>query len=106
MIRTHHKSPYEYVDMHMGFLEPKNLRWIVDPSEHDLDVEYSQGQRFLALIDIPAQPSEATNWIRRQCTFVWSTYPRWLQPYNFNHWEERSSWWELYRCERHQLSGE
>ena len=24
-------------------------------------------------------------WIRRRCTFVWSTWPLWLEPHNFNH---------------------
>ena len=58
----------------------------------------SQRGRFLALIDIPARSSDSADSIRNQCLFVWSTYPRWLQPYNFNGWQERSYWWEFYRC--------
>jgi hypothetical protein len=82
----------------MEFLEPKNLQWIMDPPVAELEAARSQRGRFLALIDIPAPSSDSADWIRSQCRFVWSTYPRWLQPYNFNGWQERSYWWELYRC--------
>lgn len=91
-------KPYWYVGKHMAFLEPKNLRWTLNPSAADLEAKHSRGETFLALVDIPVPLAEPAAWIRSQCTFVWSTFPRWLEPYNFNHWQERSHWWEFYRC--------
>jgi GPI mannosyltransferase 3 len=90
--------PYWYVGHRMAFLEPKNLRWISEPSVTELEAIHARGKTFLALIDIPVRSPEPTAWIRSRCAFAWSTWPRWLEPYNFNHWQERSHWWELYRC--------
>jgi GPI mannosyltransferase 3 len=98
VVHTRHKTPYRYVEVHMGFLEPKNLRWILDPTLSELELKAAHGERFLGLIDVPEESQERAAWIRSRCTFVWSTYPRWLRPYNVHHWEERSYWWELYRC--------
>lgn len=98
MITTRHQTPYEFINTRMEFLEPKNLQWIMDPPVTELEAARSRRGGFLALIDIPARSLDSADWIRKQCLFVWSTYPRWLQPYNFNGWQERSYWWELYRC--------
>jgi GPI mannosyltransferase 3 len=98
VVSARHQMPYEFINTRMEFLEPKNLQWIMDPSVPELEAARSGHKRFLALIDIPAPSSDAASWIRSQCRFVWSTYPRWLQPYDFNGWQERSYWWELYRC--------
>ena len=92
------KMPYRYVGLHMAFLEPKNLRWILDPSVEQLQAKHSQGETFFALVDIPVRLPRPTGWIRSRCTFVWSTFPRWLEPYDFFSWEDRSHWWEFYRC--------
>jgi GPI mannosyltransferase 3 len=92
------KIPYRYVGDHMAFLEPKNLRWTFNPPVADLEARRSRGQTFLALVDIPVRFPESTAWIRSRCTFQWSTFPRWLEPYDFFGWEDRSHWWEFYRC--------
>jgi GPI mannosyltransferase 3 len=99
VVHAQHTSPYVYIGNHMGFLEPKNLRWNLDPPVSALRAEQSRGAHFLALIDIPVQSTDSADWLRAHCNFLWSTYPRWLEPYDFNHWEERSYWWELYRCD-------
>ena len=93
------KMPYRYVANHMGFIEPKNLRWTLAPPVTALDAAHSRGETFLALIDIPVRFPEPAAWIRNRCTFVWSTWPRWLEPYNYLDWEDRSHWWEFYRCD-------
>jgi GPI mannosyltransferase 3 len=98
IVRSLHKTPYEYVGGRMRFIEPNNVRWMLDPSAPDLQFESNKGRVFLALIDIPARPSQATEWIRNHCGLVWSSFPRWLQAYNINHWVDRANWWELYRC--------
>jgi GPI mannosyltransferase 3 len=98
VVSARHQTPYEFINTRMAFLEPKNLQWIVEPSVPELAAAGAGREPFLALIAIPAPSSDSVNWIRNQCRFIWSTYPRWLQPYNFNGWQERSYWWELYRC--------
>jgi phosphatidylinositol glycan class B len=101
-VPNNNKLPYRYVGLHMAFLEPKNLRWTLDTSVTELEAKHSRGETFLALVDIPVRFSEPTTWIRSRCAFVWSTWPRWLQPYDFFGWEERSHWWEFYRCDAGQ----
>ena len=91
--------PYSYVGHRMAFLEPRNLRWTFDPPKTDLEARYSRGETFLALVDIPPPAPEPAAWIRSRCAFVWSTWPRWVLPYNFFQWQNRSHGWELYRCE-------
>jgi len=92
------KTPYLRAADRTTFLKPKNLRWISNPSVPELEAKQSRGETFLALVDIPVPLPEPAAWIRRRCVFVWSTWPRWTQPFNFLHWQERSHWWELYRC--------
>jgi GPI mannosyltransferase 3 len=92
------KMPYWYVTHHMAFIEPKNLRWTLDPTVAQLDARRSRGESFLALVDIPVKSAEAAAWIRTRCKFRWSTFPRLLEPYDFFGWEDRSHWWEFYRC--------
>jgi hypothetical protein len=91
--------PYIYVGDRMAFLEPKNLRWTINPSVAQLDAKRSGGEKFFALLDIPVRSPGPAAWIRSRCTFVWSTFPRWLQAYDFFGWVERSHWWEFYRCD-------
>ncbi len=93
------KMPYWHAGLHMAFLEPKNLRWTLDPSVTELEAERSRGKTFFALVDIPVPVPEPTAWIRSRCTFVWSSWPRWLLPYDFFRWQSRAYWWELYRCD-------
>jgi len=101
VVVTHapNNMPYWYVGHRMPFLEPKNLRWSFDPPVTDLEARYSQGETFLALVDIPPPTPEPAGWIRSRCTFVWSTWPRWVLPYNFFQWQNRSHGWELYHCD-------
>jgi hypothetical protein len=69
-----------------------------NPSVAELDAKRSHGEMFLAFFDIPVMVPDATAWVRKNCAFVWSTWPRWLEPYNFIHWQDRATWWVLYRC--------
>jgi GPI mannosyltransferase 3 len=91
--------PYDYVGHHMAFIEPKNLRLILNPSVAQLEAKQFRGETFFALIDIPPRQPEPAAWIRSHCTFVWSTWPRWLEAFDFFEWVERSHWWEFYRCD-------
>ena len=95
---TSNKLPYWYVGVHMSFLEPKNLRWILSPTVADFEARHGRGETFLALVDIPVHFPEPAAWVESRCTFIWSTFPRWVKPYNLFGWEDRSHWWELYRC--------
>jgi phosphatidylinositol glycan class B len=92
------RMPYGIGAAHMVFLEPKNLRWISNPSLPDLEARRARGETFLALVNIPIRVAEAGNWVERQCALQWSTYPHWLEPYNYLNWQARSPWWMLYRC--------
>ncbi len=91
--------PYDYVGHHMAFIEPKNLRLISNPPVTELEATQSRGEKFFALLDIPPRLPEPAAWVRSRCTFVWSTFPRWLEAYDFFGWVERSHWWEFYRCD-------
>jgi GPI mannosyltransferase 3 len=92
------KMPYLYVTHRMAFIEPKNVKWLSAPSVAELVATRSRGETFFALIDIPVKFPESAAWIRNRCQFVWSTFPRWLEPYDLFGWEDRSHWWEFYRC--------
>jgi hypothetical protein len=98
VVRALHTTPYIYTGLHTGFIEPKNLRWSMDPTEGNLEARRSRGGRFLALIDIPVGSPEPAAWIRTNCALISSTYPLWLEPYNYFGWQQRSYWWDLYRC--------
>ena len=90
--------PYVRNGRRLIFLEPPNLTWNTNPSAAELEAKRSRGETFLALVDIPVMIPESADWVRNNCTFVWSTWPRWLEPYNFIHWQDRATWWMLYRC--------
>jgi len=93
------RMPYGTGAAHMVFLEPKNLQWISNPAEADLVARHARGETFLALVNVPIRFPEAANWVTGHCAFEWSSYPRWLQPFNYLGWQERSPWWMLYRCD-------
>lgn len=104
VIRAPGKMPYGVGEGHMAFLEPKNLYWISNPSVAQLELKQSRGEAFLAFVNIPVQSAESAAWIRGRCAFVWSTWPQWLQPYDYFGWQERSAWWMLYRCDNGRKS--
>jgi len=93
------RMPYGTGAAHMVFLEPKNLRWISNPSVADLAASRARGETFLALVNVPIRFPEVSAWVEGNCAFEWSTYPRWLQPFNYFGWQQRSPWWMLYRCD-------
>ena len=93
------RMPYGTGPAHMVFLEPKNLQWISNPPGADLAARHARGETFLALVNVPVRFPEAADWVVGHCAFEWSTYPRWLQPFNYLGWQERSPWWMLYRCD-------
>ena len=92
------RMPYGTGPAHMVFLEPKNLHWISNPAAADLAARHARGETFLALVNVPIRFPEAAAWVTDHCAFEWSTYPRWLQPFNLLGWQDRSPWWMLYRC--------
>jgi hypothetical protein len=98
VIHTLYPSPYAYTDLHASFLEPKNIRWSINPPLADLEARQSRGDKFLAAIDIPVGSRQTADWVKANCTLLSSVYPPWLEPYNFSGWQQRSYWWELYRC--------
>lgn len=100
VVAAANKMPYFYVAHHMGFIEPKNVRWMSAPSVAELDAAHARGETLFALIDIPVKFPDAAAWVRNRCRFVWSTFPLWLEPYDLFGWEDRSHWWEFYRCGR------
>lgn len=94
------KMPYwDGEGRHLEFIEPKNLHWISNPSVTQLELDHLRGEVFFAFVNIPVQSPEAAAWIRARCAFVGSTFPRWLEPYDYFGWQQRSAWWMLYRCE-------
>jgi GPI mannosyltransferase 3 len=98
VVHSPENMPYDYVGHHMAFIEPKNLRLILNPAVAQLEARQSRGEAFFALIDIPPRQPEPAAWIRSRCAFIWSTWPRWLEAFDFFQWVERSHSWEFYRC--------
>jgi len=91
------RKPYWDQDVHFAFIEPKNLR-LTPVSVAALEAKRTQGETFLAIVHSPRRVPEPTAWLRSRCTRVWSSWPPWLEPYNYFRWQERSSWLELYAC--------
>jgi phosphatidylinositol glycan class B len=98
LLHTQGDTPYARGGAQLTFLEPTNLIRMSNPPVADLEARIARGETFLALIEVPVGPPEPADWIRNRCAFEWSSYPRWLRPYNFFKWQERSYWWEFYRC--------
>jgi GPI mannosyltransferase 3 len=88
---------YWYLGVHHAFIEPKNLR-LTRASVATLEAKRTRGETFLAIVDNPRRAGEPAAWLRSSCTREWSSWPPWLEPYNYFRWQERSSWLELYAC--------
>ena len=88
---------YWYHDLHHAFIEPKNLR-LTSVSVAELEAKRTLGETFLAIVDNPRRVPEPSAWVRSRCTRVWSSWPAWLEPYNYFGWQERSTWLELHTC--------
>ena len=88
---------YWYQNVHHAFIEPKNLR-LTPASVETLEAKRARGETFLAVVDNPRRAPEPAAWLRSRCTREWSSWPPWLEPYNYFRWQERSSWLELYAC--------
>jgi hypothetical protein len=94
VVRASGKRPYWHVGIHMAFLEPKNLRLEYDPSIAVLEAKWSRGETFFALVDTPIAATDPTAWIRGRCEFLSSSWPRWLDPFNFVLWQDSAYWWQ------------
>jgi phosphatidylinositol glycan class B len=88
---------YWYLGVRHAFIEPKNLT-LTTASVATLDARRVRGETFLAVVDNPRRAPEPAAWLRSKCTREWSSWPPWLEPYNYFRWQERSSWLELYAC--------
>jgi len=88
---------YWYQNVHHAFIEPKNLR-LTSVSVAELEAKRTRGETFLAAVDNPRRAPEPAAWLRSRCTREWSSWPPWLEPYNYFRWQDRSSWLELYAC--------
>lgn len=97
-IRTPGTRLYWHSYSHLVFIEPKNLRLKSDPSVAELEANRSRGKKFLTVIHSPHRLPEQAAWLRSKCVFEWSSWPRWLLPYNYFRWQDRSHWLELHRC--------
>jgi hypothetical protein len=64
-----------------------------------LAARHARGETFLALVNVPVGLLDDAAWVESNCVVEWSTYPRWLQPFNYLGWQQRSPWWVLYRCD-------
>ena len=91
------RKPYWNRDVHLAFIEPKNLR-LTSVSVAALEAKRARGETFLAIVHSPRRVPEPTAWLRSRCARVWSSWPLWLEPYDYFRWQERSSWQELYAC--------
>jgi hypothetical protein len=91
------RKPYWNQDLHLAFIEPKNLR-LTRVSVAALEAKRARGETFLAIVESPRRVPEPTAWLRSRCTRVWSSWPLWLEPYDYLRWQERSSWLEFYAC--------
>jgi GPI mannosyltransferase 3 len=88
---------YWYQNVHHAFIEPKNLR-LTSATVEGLEAKRLGGETFLAVVDNPRRAPEPAAWLRSKCTLEWSSWPLWLEPYNYFRWQERSSWLGLYAC--------
>ena len=91
------RKPYWYSGLHHAFIEPKNLR-LTSVSVAELQAKRMRGETFLAIVDNPRRAPEPAAWLRTSCTREWSSWPLWLEPYDYFRWQERSSWLEFYVC--------
>jgi phosphatidylinositol glycan class B len=91
------RKPYWYQGLHQAFIEPKNLR-LTPVAVTELEAKRTRGETFLAIVHSPRSVPEPAAWLRSRCTRVWSSWPLWLEPYNYFRWQERSTWMELYAC--------
>jgi hypothetical protein len=91
------RTLYWYHDLHHAFIEPKNVR-LISTSVAELEAKRTRGETFLAIVDNPRSVPEPAGWLRSRCKRVWSSWPPWLEPYNYFRWQERSTWLELYAC--------
>jgi hypothetical protein len=97
LVHPPNRKLYWYLNVHHAFIEPKNLR-LTPASLAVLEAKRTRGETFLAIVDNPRRVPEPAAWLRSSCTRVWSSWPPWLEPYNYFRWQERSSWLELYAC--------
>jgi len=91
------RKPYWYLGLHHAFIEPKNLR-LTTVSVAELETKRARGETFLAIVHSPRRLPEPAAWLRSRCTRLWSSWPLWLEPYNYFRWQDRSTWMELYAC--------
>jgi hypothetical protein len=91
------RQPYWYLGLHYAFIEPKNLR-LTPLSVAELEAKRMRGETFLAIVHTPRRVPEPAAWLLSRCTRVWSSWPLWLEPYNYFRWQERSVWMEAYAC--------
>jgi GPI mannosyltransferase 3 len=91
------RRPYWSQGLHQAFIEPKNLR-LTPVSVAVLEAKRTRGETFLAIVHSPRHVPEPAAWLRSRCTRVWSSWPLWLESYNYFRWQERSTWLELYEC--------
>jgi GPI mannosyltransferase 3 len=91
------RTLYWYHYLHHAFIEPKNLR-LTSVSVVELEAKRTRGETFLAIVDSPRRVPEPAAWVRSRCTREWSSWPAWLEPYNYFGWQERSTWLELHTC--------
>jgi phosphatidylinositol glycan class B len=91
------RKPYWYLGLHHAFIEPKNLR-MTPVSVAELEAKRMRGETFLAIVHSPRRVPEPAAWLRSRCTRVWSSWPLWVEPYNYFRWQDRSTWMELYTC--------
>jgi hypothetical protein len=97
LVHSPDRTLYWYHDLHHAFIEPKNLR-LTTASVATLEAKRTRGETFLAVVDNPRRVPKPAAWLRSRCTRVWSSWPPWLEPYNYFGWQERSTWLELFAC--------
>jgi len=97
LVHPPNRKLYWYQNVHHAFIEPKNLR-LTSVSIPELEAKRTRGETFLAIVDNPRRAPEPAAWLRSRCTREWSSWPPWLEPYNYFRWQDRSSWLELYAC--------
>jgi hypothetical protein len=97
-LRGERPRPFWRDSGHMGFIEPKNLAWTLNPPVSELDNLRDSGRRFLTLVDPHAHAAEPFAWVTAHCDFAHSSWPQWMLPYNWFRWQDRVQWWDLYVC--------
>jgi phosphatidylinositol glycan class B len=86
------EDPYLMLNLKNKFYRPENLEVSVVKTFADIQLEnnifvwFNKGHHILAMAS------------EKNCTMIYSAYPKWSLNFNIGNWLSRSRFWSLYSC--------